>query len=92
MDEGSTLVDDVALLDEGSKASAAQADGIDAQMNEDRGPARRGDNRGVRFELGDHSVNGGVNGHARGVIVRQERVAIPDDAAGEDGIRYLGQG
>ena len=59
VDEGSARVDDIALLDEGSKASAAQADGVDTQMNEDREPARRGDNCRVRFELGDHSVDGG---------------------------------
>ena len=92
VDEGSARVDDIALLDEGSKASAAQPDGVDAQVNEDRGPARRRDNRRVRFELGDHSVNRGVNGHARDIIVRQERSTIPDDATGEDWIRYLGQG
>ena len=90
MDEGGARVDDIALLNEGSKASAAQADGVDAQMNQDREPARRGDNRRVRFELGDHSVNRGVNGHARDIIVRQERAAISNDATGEDGIRYLG--
>ena len=90
VDEGSARVDDVALLDEGSKASAAQADGVDAQMNQDREPARRGDNCRVRFELGDHSVDGGVNGHARDFGFRQEHASIPDDAAGEDGIRYLG--
>ncbi len=40
VDEGSARVDDIALLDEG-KASAAQPDGVDAQVNEDPRPARR---------------------------------------------------
>ena len=38
MDEGGARVDDIALLNEGSKASATQADGVDAQMNQDRSP------------------------------------------------------
>ena len=92
MDEWVARSDDVAFLDEGGKTQAVQADGVDAQVDEDGHPARGCHDRGVGFELGDDTVDGRVHGQALRGDQREERAAVTDNAAGENGVGYLRQG
>ena len=53
---------DVPLVDEGREAFTVQAHRVDAEVDEDRYALRGGDDGGVRLELGDDAVDGGVDG------------------------------
>ncbi len=53
---------DVPLIDEGREAFTVQAHRVDAEVDEDRYALRGGDDGGVRLELGDDAVDGGVDG------------------------------
>lgn len=46
----------------GREAFTVQAHRVDAEVDEDRYALRGGDDGGVRLELGDDAVDGGVDG------------------------------